>query len=40
MNICVWCNKPMMNSNNKSANGNFIHKKCQQDFKRMFKKGR
>ena len=34
---CVWCKKPMGNSNNTSANGNSIHKKCQKEFKNYFK---
>ncbi len=35
--ICTWCHKPMGNSWNKSANGNYIHKKCVDNFKSYFK---
>lgn len=37
-NWCTWCGKMMGNSTNKSADGSFVHKKCQDDFKSYFKK--
>jgi len=36
--MCTWCGKPMGNSWNKSANGNYIHKKCVDNFKSYFKR--
>jgi len=35
--ICIWCGKMMGNSLNKNANGEPIHKKCQDNFKSYFK---
>ena len=35
--ICIWCRKMMGNSLNKNANGEPIHKKCQNNFKSYFK---
>jgi len=33
---CTWCGKPMGNSWHKSANGNYIHIKCVNNFKSYF----
>ena len=38
--ICIWCEKMMGNSLNKNANGEPIHKKCQDNFKSYFKNKR
>jgi formylmethanofuran dehydrogenase subunit E len=36
--ICSWCEEPMCSSRNKSADGNYIHIKCVNEFKRQFDK--
>lgn len=38
--VCTWCRGPMGKEKDHSANGNPIHKSCQDDFKSYFRKGR